>query len=75
MNFTALRDSMIQPGRGEKLSSCWGGSKTPLVELKIGNGPSSNPGFFTKLTAIYHIVVLLEYQICRVSHIRLSEIR
>jgi len=32
---------------------------TPLVELKIGNGPSSKPGFLTKLAAEDHGLVLL----------------
>ena len=33
MNFTALRDSMIQPGSGDVRSSCLGGRRTPLEEL------------------------------------------
>lgn len=33
MNFTAFRDSTIQPGRGEVRSCCLGGRRTPWDEL------------------------------------------
>lgn len=33
MNLTAFRDSMIHPGRGDVMSSCRGGRRTPLEEL------------------------------------------
>jgi len=66
MNFTALRDSIIQPGSGDTRSSCLGGSRTPYEELKIGNGPSSKPPFLTKLAATDQIVlVLLDTQISK----------
>jgi hypothetical protein len=58
MNLIALMDSIIQPGSGDTRSCCFGGSRTPLVELKIGNGPSSKPWFLTKLAARDHVIVL-----------------
>lgn len=49
--FTALRDSMIQPGSGDVRSCCLGGRRIPLEELISRWGTSSKLPFLTKLAA------------------------
>lgn len=52
--FTALRDSMIQPGSGDVRSSCLGGRRMPLEELISRWGISSKLPFLTKFAARNH---------------------
>ena len=51
MYLTALRDSIIQPGRGEWSSSMLGGIRTPHDAVGNTYGPSSKFPFFKRFAA------------------------